>query len=332
MKLLSLMGVVVVLAAVATVATGAGASPDMPDEETLLMSVMGGGIEDASAAPEASAWASAVSALATTGSAVAPAFRSIDVPGALATRAFGINALGEIVGSYTDPTGTTYGFLWRDGHVTTIAFPRAMHTEAWGINPRGDIVGRYRLAGDPRTFGFLLRDGVYTDISVAGRLHTLPIKITPSGEIVGCVHDTNFLQDMRGYVQRGDDVSLFESLPSTMHNGVARGGGLIAGISFDSPTSVHGYVVDRGVYTQFDYPGATFTQAWDVSPNGKVVGYFNAVDSHGFTLDAGEFTQIDVPGAAWTRIFGINPQEDLVGTYADATGVHGFLLRGRNEN
>jgi uncharacterized membrane protein len=326
MKLSPLVWIVVVLAAVTILATGASAAPEMTDEDTLMMTVMGAGIEEMSA--EAAPATASTLAVLSTASSAAEGFQSIDVPGAIATRAFGINAIGEIVGSYTDATGATFGFLWSASIVTTIAFPGAIHTEAWGINPRGDIVGRYRRAGDARTFGFLLSDGVYTDISVAGRLHTLPIKITPTGEIVGCVHDTNFLIDMRGYVQRGAKVSLFEPLPSTMHNGVARGGGLIAGISFDSLFEAHGYVVDRGAYTQFDFPGATFTQAWDVSPTGKVVGYFNPVSSHGFTLDAGEFTQVDVPDAVWTRIFGINPQEDLVGTYADASnGVHGFLLR-----
>jgi hypothetical protein len=325
MKLLALTGVVVALAAVTTLSAGAGASTEMTDDDMLMMSLMGGGIEDSPAPAEAGLWVSALSLL-TTESAGTAGFRSIDVPGALATRASGINARREIVGSYVDATGTTYGFRWRKGKVTTIAFPGAIHTEAWGINARGDIVGRYRVAGDARTLGFLLRRGVFRDISVAGHLHTLPIKITPSGVIVGCFHDTNFLRDMRGYVQRGDKVESFELLPSTMHNGVTRNGKVIAGISFDSLSDVHGYVLDRGKYTQFDYPGATFTQAWDVSPSGTVVGYFEPVTSHGFSLDDDGFTQIDVPGASWTRIFGINPQEDMVGTYADANGVHGFLL------
>lgn len=325
-----------VLAAVTTLAVGAGASrqttdPAMADPEMLMMTVMGAGIEDASEAAEARLSTSAAGVLSTNSSGRA-GFRSIDVPGAAATRAFGINAAGEVVGSFTDATGT-YGFLWRKDKVTTIAFPGAISTEAWGINPRGDIVGRYRVADDARTFGFLLRRGVFTDISVPGHLHTLPIKITPSGVIVGCFHDTNFLQDMRGYVQRGDHVSSFELLPSTMHNGVTRGGRLIAGISFDSVTQVHSYVLNRGVYTQFDFPGATFTQAWDVNPSGKVVGYFNPVTSHGFSRGSSGLTQIDVPGASWTRIFGINPQGDMVGSYADASNnVHAFLLRDEDED
>jgi probable HAF family extracellular repeat protein len=295
---------------------------EMTDEDQLMI-LMGGGIEDAVVGLAAAEPTSLASTQAP--------HTSIDVPGASATRAFGINALGEIVGSYTDATGT-HGYRWANGDVTLIKFPGAISTEAWGINPQGDIVGRYRMAGDARTFGFLLVDGAFTDISVPGHLHTLPIKISPSREIVGCFHDTNFLVDMRGYAQRGDRVRSFELLPSTMHNGVTPGGGTIAGISFESAALVHGYVLDRGLYTQFDAPGATFTEAWDVNPSGTVVGYFNPVTSHGFSRDANGLTVIDVSGALWTRIFGINPQGDLVGSYADASNtVHGFLLRGRNK-
>jgi uncharacterized membrane protein len=325
MKLFSRGAVIAALALL--VIAGAGASTsEMTDENELMMMFMGGGIEDRADAAEHGLSTSAVSTSATSAASTAGT-QSIDVPGATATRAFGINAVGEIVGSYTDATGT-YGYLLSDGEFTRIAVPGAVQTEAWGINPQGDIIGRYRLAGDPRTFGFLLSDGVFTDISVPGRVHTLPIKISPSGEIVGCIHDVNFLRDMRGYVQRGSSVSLFELLPSTMHNGVAPGGGTIAGISFDSATQVHAYVLERGAYTQFDFPGSTFTQAWDVNSTGTVVGYFNPVASHGFSLDGGVLTQIDVPGASWTRIFGINPQGEMVGSYADTSNtVHGFSMR-----
>jgi probable HAF family extracellular repeat protein len=290
---------------------------EITDEDDLFM---GGGIED----PVVGLAAAEPTLLASTQSP----HTSIDMPGASATRAFGINAVGEIVGSYTDATGT-HGFLWVNGDFTMIKVPGAVSTEAWGINPQGDIVGRYRKVGDARTFGFLLSDGVFTNISVPGHIHTLPIKISPSRDIVGCFHDTNFLIDMRGYSQRGDRVKSFELLPSTMHNGVTPGGGVIAGISFESVTLVHGYVLDRGVYTQFDAPGATFTEAWDINPSGTVVGYFNPVTSHGFSRDANGLTVIDVSGALWTRIFGINPRGDMVGSYADASNrVHGFLLRG----
>lgn len=304
------------------------ASVETGDDERM-MSFMGGGIEDVMAGDELASTMSTLSA----GDA---RFTSIDVPGAVATRAFGINTTGDIVGSYTDATGT-HGFLLREGEFSRISYPGAIATEAWGINPQGDIVGRYRAAGDPRTFGFLLSEGVFSDISVPGHLHTLPIKISPSRDIAGCFHDTNFLVDMRGYIQRRGQVTSFERLPSTMHNGVTPGGGTIAGIFFETAALVHGYVLERGEYRQFDVPGATFTQAWDVSPTGTVVGYFHPGASRGFVIDAraidadgpeaDDFTVIHLSGAQWTRIFGINPQGRLVGSYADAIGrVHGFLM------
>ena len=39
------------------------------------------------------------------------AFTTIDVPGSLATAANGINASGEIVGTYVDSGGHTHGFV-----------------------------------------------------------------------------------------------------------------------------------------------------------------------------------------------------------------------------
>jgi hypothetical protein len=38
-------------------------------------------------------------------------FESVDFPGATATRAFGINSHGTVVGSYTDAAGKTHGYL-----------------------------------------------------------------------------------------------------------------------------------------------------------------------------------------------------------------------------
>jgi uncharacterized membrane protein len=308
-----------------TLSGGAAAQGQDDEMFAMMMTLMGGGIEttmDEAESSESLAMATELPA------AYAGGFASIDYPGAIATRAFGISAVGEIVGSYTDVTGT-HGYLLSNGTFTRIAFPGATSTEAWGINPQGDIVGRYRKPGASNTFGFQLSDGVFTDISVGTHMHTLPIKITPVGDIVGCFHDTNFLRDMRGYVQHNGRVSSFEALPSTMHNGITPGGQLIAGIAFETATRVRGYVIQRGLISLFDFPGATFTQAWDVSPTGTVVGYYNPEMSHGFLLDANGFTTIDIPGSRWTRIFGISPQGDLVGSYADSTNqVHGFLLRG----
>ena len=303
---------------IASLVLPAGAVPDMNDEE-MMMAFMGVGLEN----PVDGALAAAIPSVDDP---------PIDFPNASATRAMSINAAGDIVGAYTIG-GVTHGYLFRRGNFTSIDFPGSVFTEIWGINPRGDMIGRYRIAGDGtnRTRGFFLSHETFTDISVGTHLHTLPTGISASGDIVGCFHDTNFLVDMRGYLQRGGAVSGFVG-PSTMHNGVRPGGDTIVGISFETATIVHSYVVTNNALTPFDFPGATFTEAWDVNASGTVVGYYNPVTSHGFVRDNNGLRTVDVEGSLWTRIFGINPQGDIVGSFADANNrIHGFVMRGRNQ-
>jgi hypothetical protein len=70
-------------------------------------------------------------------------FRSIDVPGATATGARGINAEHDIVGRYYLGT-SSYGFLLSNGTLTTVEHPDGIgSTQTWGISPTGDVVGFY---------------------------------------------------------------------------------------------------------------------------------------------------------------------------------------------
>jgi uncharacterized membrane protein len=265
---------------------------------------------------------------------------TLDVPGAGATRAFGTNAQGDIVGSY-GPPGQTHGFLLRDGVYFSIDYPNSTSTEAWGINARGDIIGRYTIAGRGGVLGFILSRGRFTDISIPSatgpggkHLITLPTKIGASGEIVGCFHDMSTLRDMFGYVQRGGEILATFALPSTqgpaavMHNGITPGGTTIVGFVNEAPGRTRGYVITNDELTYIDGPGAAITQAWDVNPNGIVVGQYDAGGrTHGFYLDDDGLVTLDVPNSSMTVARGVNPRGDIVGVYNDATGTHGFVTR-----
>jgi hypothetical protein len=70
------------------------------------------------------------------------------VPGATMTQAFGVNDGDEVVGTYTDGSGTsatTFGFVWAPGlGFSTISDPNGVGaTTLNGINDRGDVVGFY---------------------------------------------------------------------------------------------------------------------------------------------------------------------------------------------
>jgi probable HAF family extracellular repeat protein len=79
------------------------------------------------------------------------------------TFAYGINDAGQIVGEYSDASGS-HGFLLSAGKYTTLDDPSAggplSSTVAWGINNKGQIVGSYRDSAN-HEHGFLYSGGFY---------------------------------------------------------------------------------------------------------------------------------------------------------------------------
>src|ERR1051326_3943397 len=102
--------------------------------------------------------------------AVPNRFTTIDYPGATKTFIWGINAPGDVTGSYVDSAGIEHGFLLHDGAFTTIDYPGADWTEAFGITAAGEIVGQYGLASekDTITHGFRWHSGTYSSLEIAG--------------------------------------------------------------------------------------------------------------------------------------------------------------------
>ena len=100
--------------------------------------------------------------------AAAYTFTQIDVPGAIFTLADGINDAGQIVGSFTDSTGT-HGFLDTRGSFTQIDVPGASLTAALGINNAGRSSVRFSTASGGE-HGFLYTGGSFTQIDVPGAI------------------------------------------------------------------------------------------------------------------------------------------------------------------
>jgi probable HAF family extracellular repeat protein len=254
------------------------------------------------------------------------------VPGQIAaqTAAKGINARGEIVGSYVDGAGKTHGFLLKDGSYTSLDFPLAgvRATIANGINSRGEIVGQYTapVNGDPMLDegsplycpaatdaacikAFFYRDGRFDTVlfpptrDANGVEHEHPgaiaQRITGDGDVYGCLHDHNTTDSMFGAVwRRFDTISLTDN------------GG-----------------------EQSDPMGMPMSMNNGATPRAHViVGLFSdATGQHGFRVRSGAFESYDPAGvgANLTAIWDINPQAQFVGTYRGAsepaTQRHGFV-------
>jgi len=260
-------------------------------------------------------------------------FSPLDFPGAVLTNAQGINAGGEVVGSYTDTAGNTHGFVMSGGEYRSVDYPGAKSTQLRGIGPSGDVVGAYQRqneSGAVPIHGFLLtRHGDFYPIDFPGHQNTIAQRILPDGTILGCYHDTDTMGTMHGMAvsRRG-----FDAIPdaTTMHNGATPDGGLIVGLFTDMMDNRgKGYLYDGHRFTPFEVPGASFTAAWDINPGRVVVGvYRDGAGFHGFTYDGQSFGRVDVPDATATRVFGINAGGDLVGAFVDRSGrTHGFLAQ-----
>jgi hypothetical protein len=263
-------------------------------------------------------------------------FTAIDFPGAILTNAQGINAGGDIVGTYND-AGTpsrTHGFVLSGGQFQSIDFPGARATVARGIGPGGDIVGSYQQqneSGGVPSHGFLLnKHGEFFQLDYPGHLNTIAQRILPDGTILGCYHDNDTAGSMHG-IQISSRTG-FDERPEamSMNNGATPNGKLIVGLFTDMDGRAKGYLIDRGAFQSFEVPGATTTAGWDINAAGVAVGVFRdaAGRFHGFQYDGAQFGQIDFPAATVTRVFGINAGGDMVGNYVDAAGrTHGFIAQ-----
>ena len=257
-------------------------------------------------------------------------FTSIDYPGAVMTAPQGISPDGDIVGIYQDTSGQQHGFLLRDEEFTSIDYPGAIATNARGISPSGDIVGSYTNApgGPANIHGFLLSHGQFAEVQFPGYLGTIAQRISPTGEIYGCNHNTDLMASMHGMKRTAEGYTAID-IPASMNNGATPDGRTVAGFYTDMMTGLtHGYLIQDGSLEPFDVPGSNLTQAWDISPEGAVVGSFRDATgkTHGFLRTERGYVTIDFPGAMATAARGINPGGAIVGWYVDTTGKqHGFL-------
>jgi probable HAF family extracellular repeat protein len=123
-------------------------------------------------------------------------YTTIDVAGSGNTIAYGINNLGQVVGStqLTFGANNAHGFLLSGGVYTTFDDPDANQTfgapgtDAGGINDAGQIVGTFVDSGSSR-HGFLLDGGVFTTIDRPGAVLTEALGINSQGNIVGVFVD-----------------------------------------------------------------------------------------------------------------------------------------------
>ena len=75
-------------------------------------------------------------------------YSEVVIPGATLVNAQGINAGGDIVGTYKDAAKVSHAFVLKGDMLTTIDYPNAAATEGRGIGPGGAVVGTYWMPAE----------------------------------------------------------------------------------------------------------------------------------------------------------------------------------------
>jgi uncharacterized membrane protein len=193
-----------------------------------------------------------------------------------------INNRRDIVGFYNDDTGaTTTGFLRsRQGRFTSIDVPDSQVTGPLKVNDRRQVVGIY-VDADGALHGFVWDDGEYTTIDVPGVTATAPTGINNRGQIVGSYIDADgayhgFVRSRRGAVRTlpeapGAAPTMGGTQPTSINER-----GQIVGLAYDAQGGSRAFLLQRGVFTLFDAPGAaTYTRALDINNRAQIVGDYD---------------------------------------------------------
>src|SRR5271157_5365536 len=310
-----------------------------------------------------------VAAVLATGSAQAQTFTTFDAPGAgtgayEGTAPFGINAAGDIAGTYSVAGNVAHGFVRAaDGTITEFDAPGAGTGNKQGtfpisINTAGAIAGYYSDATDVYHGFVRAANGMITEfdppgVGMGGHAGTIPTSINTAGAVTGGYTDASHVY--HGFVRAADGMITEFDAPGAGCAGSYKGfgsgtepisintAGAIAGNYTDASCVRHGFVrAANGTITSFDAPGAGTgtgmiqgTGGFSINDAGAIAGtYFDAsAVVHGFLRAAnGTITSFDAPGAGTGMLQGtiglsINAAGDITGTFLDASNVaHGFVL------
>jgi hypothetical protein len=95
-------------------------------------------------------------------------FTKLQYPGSTNTLPNSISDSGEIVGTYTEASGDTYGFTYLNGKFTSFSYPGEVGASSGAaVNASGVLIGGYYK--NPYSYGFELSKGKYTTIDYPGK-------------------------------------------------------------------------------------------------------------------------------------------------------------------
>jgi hypothetical protein len=289
-------------------------------------------------------------------------YASINVPGAVATEARGINNNGEVVGFYKNTSCTdsdmvvpdcpnTKGFKLVNGSYIKLMVPGSSRTVIMGVNDYGDLVGFYTKSSDGTTHGFIwYHQNVVKTIDFPGVANgTIPFGINKAGIVVGgfgtfpsggwvWINGTFYHMD-----PNNGAGPCCEWVTGVSNNGI------LSGVVFQSDF-FQAWMKESTDEDFFTFPapgtsnGCCDTTGTGVNNNVDMIGFGGGIGLSGqvgtgwFTkhielneVESSEvtpsFISVAFPKSGSTYPFGLNDKRWIAGAYTDNTGVHGFIAK-----
>jgi probable HAF family extracellular repeat protein len=209
-------------------------------------------------------------------------FSFFDYPGAEATRAYGINDSGLIVGYAEFENDSSWlGFEYNGTTFTPIRDGNITATACLGLNNDGWVVG-----GDGTVYatkGFELRSGRFRTINFPGiYVYGYATGINNLGEVVGYTVDGLYTDAYRYDNGKFQNVD-FPGASQTEAWGV-NDSSVIVGWYSPMSAYLYAFVSKNRKYISFSYPGAVVTAAYGINTYGQIVGTYSLdnVTYHGF--------------------------------------------------
>ncbi len=222
---------------------------------------------------------------------------TLDYPGITGnTRAMGMSGNGAVAGSYTDDTGSSFGFK----KVGSVYTQLKDYPDASGVNDSGTVVGSY-WDSKARFHGYSLGAATSAVIDYPNAHDTYANGINNAGVIVGSYIDT--AGNTHGFSLTS---SAFKSIDypdaiSTVATGINDDGVIVGYYSNTAGVTdgYHGFSLSGSAYATIDHPAAiqnwaNGTRIFGVNDSGEIVGLVNG-DSYFLGIpDTGPALELNV--------------------------------------
>ena len=252
--------------------------------------------------------------------------------------AYGINDVGQIVGTSATASGTSHAFLWSNGTMADLGSLGSMGpSDGRGINNRGQVVGGTIDANNSQYHAFLWENGTMRDLgTLPGYNLSQAQAINDAGQVVGFSGDPSMGGLGHAFLWDNGTMRDLGTLPGYDYS-IALGinnAGRVVGYSFTAPTqsmpiTSRAFLWDNGTMSDLGtLPEANDSEAFGLNDRGAVVGDSgnDSLDGHGVLWQAGNVTDLGDLGRPGTSAHAINDAGQVVGgSHNFESHVHAFL-------